>query len=783
MLIAHWRPDKQSCSWINSGSACSASTLQTYLPSYQIADAAAGSASLTCRLFSVCQQAARPTLIFLTTLLAAIYLTAAWLPLPAQAGLSASDVVVAVNANSLNSRTLANHFVALRHIPAVNVVVLEGVPSSEVISVDDFREKILQPLLQELGRRHLLDHIQCVAYSADFPTAINLNSDLKGIKDKHQVFTPVGSINALTYLFVDVLAGDPNYISLNSNFYARREIDNYFTNPAGTATEEAWTKIQQQISAGEHTAAADGLEKLLKEHPHQHPLAYLAASQAALAGESDRALKLLQQAVAAGWNGSRYLKNDQRFASLRDRPEFQVIELSLDDSIREMQPPLGFDARAAWTPNGLQTGHFELGKHYLLSTVLGVTRGAGTSLPEAIAALERSASADYTHPQAAFYFSLTSDVRTTTRQWGFVSAVDDLQQLGFTAEVVTTPLPQHKQNILGVQLGTPTYAWDSSGSQLLPGAIGDNLTSMGGVMTGGGGQTTLSELIRAGAAGSSGTVTEPYALQEKFPHAQMYVAYARGASLAEAFYSYVTGPYQLLIVGDPLCQPCSHAPQPNLDTSLHMLEANQPLKLSLPPSGVTYSDWLDSSAPVAKRTTPLVAAAMRVLLDGTRPHAVPMQSGLNVALKGVPVGYHEIVLQFVAEGPLSPRSSATVPLWIGPADSLTLELMGTKPAASSAGDQGTSKLSPQVKPTQQISLQSDKLSAKITAGGIASGAKIERVSLWHDAEQIEATDGTSALFNVPLDRLGMGPVRLQAQAELSNGQQVMSQPIWLEVIP
>ena len=104
--------------------------------------------------------------------------------------------------------------------------------------------------------------------------------------------------------------------------------------------------------------------------------------------------------------------------------------------------------------------------------------------------------------------------------------------------------------------------------QLLPGAMADNLDQHGWRHEGRGGQTTSSEMIRAGAAGSSGTVTEPYALQEKFPHAQMYVAYARGASLAEAFYSYVTGPYQLLIVGDPLCQPCSPAPQPHVDTSL-----------------------------------------------------------------------------------------------------------------------------------------------------------------------------------------------------------------------
>ncbi len=780
MLIANQRPDKLVPARLISGSACPTRLLQTFQAS--------------CRNLqtSLCWGVERMG-IFVVAVCVALAGPAS----PARAGLSASDVVVAVNAKSLNSRTLANHYVQLRHIPAINVVVLEDVPSSEVIGVDDFRDKILKPLLQELDRRKLLGHIQCIAYSADFPTAIDISADLQQLKDRHQLFTPVGSINALTYLYADVLAKNPSYISLHSNLYARREMENYFTNPGGAATEVAWNKIQELISGGQHAQAVDALEALLSEQPHQHPVAYLAASQAALAGDSERAIKLLKQAVAAGWNGSRYLRNDQRFASLRDEAEFQVIELLLDDSIREMQPPQAFDARISWTPNGLSTDKPQLGKRYLLSTVLGVTRGAGTSLPEAIAALRRSASADYSHPAGKFYFSLTDDVRTTTRQWGFISAVDDLKQLGFDAEIISTPLPQGKRDILGVQLGTPNYNWSSCGSELLPGALADNLTSLGGVMTGGGGQTTLSEMIRAGAAGSSGTVTEPYALQEKFPHSQMYVAYARGASLAEAFYSYVTGPYQLLIVGDPLCQPCSHAPRPEVDAGLRQLAVDEPLRLKLPASGISYSDWLDSPEPVATRTDPLQATAMCVLLDGTRPSTIPAKADVNIASKGIPAGYHEIVLQFIAEGPLSPRSNATIPLWIGPANSLTLEIAGASASPepkSAAIATATEKLAPAStlpKPVQQISLQAGTVTAQVTANFTAGPAAgdgnaipaVKRVSLWHGAEQLEVATGDSGQFSVSLDRLGMGPVRLYAHAELSDSQVIKSLPIWLEVSP
>jgi hypothetical protein len=69
------------------------------------------------------------------------------------------------------------------------------------------------------------------------------------------------------------------------------------------------------------------------------------------------------------------------------------------------------------------------------------------------------------------------------------------------------------------------------------------------------GQTPLSEFIRYGAAGASGTVCEPFAIQGKFPHAFLQAYYAAGYTLAESFYLSVTGPYQLLVVGDALCAP------------------------------------------------------------------------------------------------------------------------------------------------------------------------------------------------------------------------------------
>ena len=115
--------------------------------------------------------------------------------------------------------------------------------------------------------------------------------------------------------------------------------------------------------------------------------------------------------------------------------------------------------------------------------------------------------------------------------------------------------PQNKTDVAGRHGRIGRRGLEEIRQPMLPGAICEHLTSFGGIMSEGAGQTPLSEFLRFGAAGSSGTVVEPMALQQKFPTAFMHVHYARGASLAEAFYQSVFGPYQLLIVGDALCQP------------------------------------------------------------------------------------------------------------------------------------------------------------------------------------------------------------------------------------
>ncbi|MEX2092399.1 MAG: hypothetical protein WD971_06960, partial [Pirellulales bacterium] len=56
-----------------------------------------------------------------------------------------------------------------------------------------------------------------------------------------------------------------------------------------------------------------------------------------------------------------------------------------------------------------------------------------------------------------------------------------------------------------------------------------------------------------------------------------FIHYARGCSLAESFYQSVAGPYMLLVVGDPLCQPFAVAPQ----VAVEGIKAGQEVKGTL----------------------------------------------------------------------------------------------------------------------------------------------------------------------------------------------------------
>ena len=315
-------------------------------------------------------------------------------------------------------------------------------------------------------------------------------------------------------------------------------------------------------------------------------------------------------------------------------------------------PPdsVGFRSWYGWGEDGrlLEAG----GNRYLLSVMLGVTAGRGNTVREVAASLSRAAAADGTRPQGTIYLMTNADVRTTTRSGPFPAVVKALAGLGVKAEIASGTLPQGKRDVAGLMTGTPSFDWAASGSTILPGAICENLTSFGGIFTPSAGQTPLSEFLRAGAAGSSGTVVEPYSIQAKFPHPSIHVHYCRGASLAEAFYQAVSAPYQLLVVGDPLCQPWAVIPQVTARLSG---DGGGPLG---PGAVLSGSVTIEPEATLAGSS----ADRFELFVDGLRVAACGPGGRLPLDTAGLADGHHELRVIAIAATPLETQGRTVIPV-------------------------------------------------------------------------------------------------------------------------
>jgi uncharacterized protein (TIGR03790 family) len=137
----------------------------------------------------------------------------------------------------------------------------------------------------------------------------------------------------------------------------------------------------------------------------------------------------------------------------------------------------------------------------------------------------------------------------------------------------------------------------------VPGALADHLTSYGGDLLGGTGQSNAMEWIASGATASHGTVTEPCNHVQKFPHPQVLMLhYLQGATALEAYWKSVAWPQQALFIGEPLAAPFS--------PPLVATPAVEPLA-AVPPVPAS------ASAPAPAASEPMPAAPLQA--PGARP--------------------------------------------------------------------------------------------------------------------------------------------------------------------
>jgi len=409
--------------------------------------------------------------------------------------------------------------------------------------------------------------------------------------------------------------------------------------------------------------------------------------------------------------------------------------LSLDANRYALAGGQGFRASHGWGKSGESTP-LEKGPNYILSTMLAVTSGRGNSMSEVRSYLTSAAAADGTKPEGTVYLMKNNNVRSRTRQWAFAQTVRKLSRSGNHGEIVEGGLPLNRNDVMGAVVGSATFDWERSRSTILPGAICEHLTSHGGNLRARAGQTPLTEFLRHGAAGASGTVTEPYAIQAKFPTPLMHVYYSRGCSLAESFYQSVAGPYQLLIVGDPLCQPWAERPH----VEVQGIESNQELegvvKLKVSASGKNDVDHVE------------------VFLDGRRQSSFPANFSHQFDTRALSNGPHELRLVAVADDRQETQGRVVIPFTVA-----------NDPDSTSSAEVSKSEVS-----------YGDSL--QLTAGF----RNAQAILVLQGNRVLGQINGANGEMFLRTDNLGLGVVRLQIAA-VANGEVFAQQTLVVTILP
>jgi hypothetical protein len=689
------------------------------------------------------------------------------------AGGGPENVLLVVNGESWSSQSIANEYVAMRGIPPTNVVTLKGIGTSDTIDVDNFRKLILVPVLRHLEKTKLRTQIDYVIYSSDFPFRVDISGDL-GKRKFPKTVGKMASLTGLTFLYQAVLTKRPDYVNLNANWYAlqpfrpdrdppwsqsdrelygtvqRSFLEKHERQAKKKKAKEEWTEEDKAWERKQWEDNMKILRDLLTRQPYSLEVRYNLACGLSVTGKLDEAMRELTETIDGGWcdvavaiaarNGWQVYTDfakDEDFAPLRERADFKALLKKAKEHPIHMPPARAFSASAGWTSTGERCAPYR-GSRYFLSTMLGYTSGRGNSYGEVISYLQRARRADEAEPDGTVYLMRNTNVRSTSREWAIPGVVKRLREDGRRVAVERGKLPQGKQDVAGVMTGTAAFDWAKSGSMMRPGAICEHLTSFGGVMSEGSSQTPLSAFLAAGAAGASGTVVEPYAIQSKFPNAFIQAYYAEGCSLAEAFYQSVTGPYQLLIVGDPLCQP--HAKPPVVQvaglTPDQVVKGKVKVKLSI--------------------VTPGPAAVMcHLYLDGRHFALVSPQGAFDLPTEKLADGYHEFGVVAVGTGPVQAQGRLVVPFLVG----------------NRRTDFDLLKL-----PKQEC-LYGERIAIKADIAGVA------RLELFANGQPMGGLDSGQGSIQLDTGAIGMGPVAIRYGLLFEDGSKFTGRPSVLMVQP
>ena len=277
------------------------------------------------------------------------------------------------------------------------------------------------------------------------------------------------------------------------------------------------------------------------------------------------------------------------------------------------------------------------GQRYWPVSSIGFPGKGGNSLREILGFIARAKARDGAKPTGGtIYWPLNTDVRSATRADQINDVKEVWQQRGIRYQVTNAEnWVSNRPDIQGGIVGTEKFT--DTGNSYMPGAWVDHLTSVGGSLDSfNPGQTPCSKWLRAGADGSSGTMSEPLANSSKFPHANIHTHLRAGASLVEAFWQSIELPSEIVCLGDPLLQPFADFPT---------------VTLTAPANGASVSGNLAIAATAAPTGGKALEANLDLFIDGRRIAigaagetvlATRTAGGFTLNTATLPDGWHEV---------------------------------------------------------------------------------------------------------------------------------------------
>lgn len=182
---------------------------------------------------------------------------------------------------------------------------------------------------------------------------------------------------------------------------------------------------------------------------------------------------------------------------------------------------------------------------------------AAPSFDSVSALIDRGLAADGSRPaMSTAYVVQTPDAARSIRSVGHPAGeTKPIAGSGTVLKYVNGAAIKGDRSTLAYFIGAANVAGLAE-NRYLPGAVGDHLTSFGGILDGNTGQMSVLEWIRHGLTGSYGTVVEPCNYPQKFPDPEVFLEhYSEGDTLVEAYWKSVVMPGQGLFVGEPLARP------------------------------------------------------------------------------------------------------------------------------------------------------------------------------------------------------------------------------------